>query len=204
MWRVIPILLASFALACAVEESTATSPQPLLRDAGAPPSLRGSWVLVDALTLSLQDGRLSMADGQDAWLLADRVIGAPVVNDAGDRLAYCRQGEGVELASIEVWELSAGARRGPRFLTDGDRPALSPDGELVAFVSGRTGIASVFVVPFAGGDALQLTNVGIERPGAPGQAPVGFVPPPHEAPPRFDDDQLVWDSPRGSHAVELP
>ena len=204
MWRVIPILLSALLLSCAGEETAELTSQILPQESGAPPRSQGSWDLVDGMMLSLEDGRLSMIDGPRDWALADRVIGLPTVSEAGDQIAYCRQGDGIELASIEVWDLAGGARRGPRVLADGDRPALSPDGEWVAFVSGRTGIASLWAVPFEGGAAAQLTNRGLASPAVHGRAPVGFVPPPHEGPPRFENDQLVWDSPVGVHAVELP
>ncbi|MCA9494232.1 MAG: hypothetical protein KC621_30100 [Myxococcales bacterium] len=85
-----------------------------------------------------------------------------------------------------------------------DRPALSEDGALVAFVSGRSGIASVWVVPFEGGEPRQLTNVGMRRvKGQPG-APEGFVPPPVDDSLRFDGDALVWSGPERAHRVELP
>jgi len=202
MWRVIPVLLAVVLTSCGAQAPDAASAP--IQDAGAPPRLAGEWTLAGGTRLLLQDGHLSLVDGPDVWTLADRVIGPPAVSDAGDRIAYCRQGEGVELGSIEVWELGEGARQGPRVLAGGDRPALSPSGEWVAFVSGRTGIASLWLVPFAGGDAVQLTNRGLESRWIPGQAPAGFVPPPHEGPPRFDGDRLVWRSPAGEHSLELP
>jgi len=39
-------------------------------------------------------------------------------------------------------------------------PVLAPDGRHIVFVSGRSGIASFWVVPAAGGEAVQLTNFG--------------------------------------------
>jgi len=86
-----------------------------------------------------------------------------------------------------------------------DRVALSHDGDRVAFVSGVTGIASVYLVPFAGGDPVQLTNVGLEdAPITVGRPPAGFVPPPHGGAPWFDGDVLRWVGPDGPHEVALP
>ena len=85
-----------------------------------------------------------------------------------------------------------------------DRVALSPDGAWVAYVSGLTGLASVWVVEArAGATPRQLTNVGLEaRPREPGKPPDGWVAPPHEEGSlRFDGDQLTWDAPDGPHQV---
>lgn len=79
-----------------------------------------------------------------------------------------------------------------------DRLALGPDGTL-AFVSGASGLASVWVLP-PEGEARQLTNRGLVP--TPGRAPAGFVAPPTRAAPRFHGDRLRWDT-RGQ-AVEVP
>jgi len=197
-------MLVPWLLSCASVPDGGAESRVVLEESDVPPRLRGAWELGGGVRLELEDGWLWFRDGPDRWIAADRVIGAPAVSGAGDRIAYCRQGDGIELASIEVWELENGERRGPVFLTDGDRPALSPDGEWVAFVSGRTGIASLWIAPFAGGEAIQLTNRDLERRRIPGEVPRGFVPPPHLSAPQFDGDRLVWRSPAGEHAVELP
>lgn len=77
-----------------------------------------------------------------------------------------------------------------RTLADGagvdDRPSVSSDGVTVVFVSGRSGIASLWRTTIDGAPAVQLTNAaivaGLERVGA----PEGFVPPPVSA------DRLEW------------
>lgn len=89
-------------------------------------------------------------------------------------------------------------------LVEGGRPdrlALSPDGEVVAFVWGITGVASVWTVPTDGGPATQRTNRALVR--VPGQAPAGFVPPPRE-PPGFAGTALAWTVDGVVHRVELP
>jgi hypothetical protein len=69
-----------------------------------------------------------------------------------------------------------------------DRPTISPDGKTVVFVSGRTGIASLFRTTIAGDPPVQLTNAhlepGLEREGD----PEGFVPPPVQA------SRISWSS----------
>lgn len=78
-----------------------------------------------------------------------------------------------------------------------DRVALAADGALAAFVSGRTGLASVYVVPTDGSRApVQLTNVGLDRTHR-----EGFVPPPAAAP-VFREGRLHWTDGEGvAHAV---
>ena len=84
-----------------------------------------------------------------------------------------------------------------------DRLALSGDGRWVAWFSGRSGIASLWAVPFEGGDPVQLTNVGL-RSGT-GGPPPGFVAPPVSDPPRFEGDVVTWKGPEGrTTRVELP
>lgn len=67
-----------------------------------------------------------------------------------------------------------------------DRPSISSDGVTVVFVSGRSGIASLWRTTLDGAPPVQLTNAaivaGLEREGA----PEGFVPPPVSA------DRLEW------------
>ncbi len=85
-----------------------------------------------------------------------------------------------------------------------DRPAISGDGERVAFVSGKTGLASIWVVPFAGGEPVQVTNVGVARRKGERGAPEGFVPPPVDDSLRFEGNALVWTAPDGPRRAELP
>lgn len=210
------VVLLALALGCASEPTESVEAE-LPVDAGMPPRERGSWQVKDG-GLRLLDGDLFLDDVDGSWPVATDVIGPPSISSACDRVAYARQAGEVALSSIEVLDASelCGFWKGPRVLVDhGDRPALSPDGEQVAFVSGRSGIASLWLVPFDGGEPIQLTNRGLTSPAVspahldgpvhpPGQPPAGFVPPPHSGPPRFDGDRLVWDAPDGPQEVALP
>jgi hypothetical protein len=69
-------------------------------------------------------------------------------------------------------------------------------------VASADGLPAVLVAPFDGGPAVQLTNRGLARPD--GGPPLGFVPPPHLEPLRFDDGALTWDSADGPHRAALP
>lgn len=67
-------------------------------------------------------------------------------------------------------------------LADGDgvddRPSVSPDGKTIVFVSGRTGVASLWRTTTDGAEPVQVTNshieAGVERNGD----PEGFIPTP--------------------------
>lgn len=159
------------------------------------PQWAGSWeapageLVQDGATLSL-----------DGHVIATDVLGTPAI--VGDRVALVRRPEtSVSVSVLQV--LTLGGE--PVTLVDEgspDRVALSPDAQWVAFCWGKTGISSVWAVPFSGGEPVQLTNVDLVR-GVDGE-PVGFVPPPHTGPLRFEGDTIVWDSPDGTHRVELP
>jgi hypothetical protein len=206
MGRILPLLGLVFLVSCTTASTPLPEPDLLLAEAGAPPRLRASWPLLDGATARLTDGHLWLGQGGEEWEIATDVIGVPAIDGAGTRFVYCRQADGHGLSSIEAWaRTEVGGWDGPHVLDDhADRPALSPDGERVAYVSGRTGIASIWLVPFAGGEAIQLTNAGLENNRVPGQPPAGFIAPPHEGPPRFDGDALIWDASDGHHRVVLP
>lgn len=96
----------------------------------------------------------------------------------GDQLAYpAPSSTGTDLLLVSLPE---GV---PRLLTDWpgyeDRPVFSPDGTQLAFFSGRTGLASLYLLDLATGEISQRTNVGLESaPRRHGRPPDGFVPPP--------------------------
>ncbi len=76
-----------------------------------------------------------------------------------------------------------------------DRLAVSASGKELAFVSGRSGYASVWLLKVhEAAPPVQLTNLGLEP--TPGQPPKGWTPPP-DGPPRFAGDRITWDSPYG-------
>jgi TolB protein len=72
-----------------------------------------------------------------------------------------------------------------RVLADGegvdDRPLVSPDGRTVVFVSGRTGVASLYRTSLDGEEPVQLTNTTIEAGVERDEEPADFVPPPVDA-----------------------
>ncbi len=80
------------------------------------------------------------------------------------RQAY-HAGEGKEAKygyRTHLWIAEAGGREAPRPLTRGDesasQPAWHPDGDRLAFVRTVDGKPQVFILPFEGGEAWQLTH----------------------------------------------
>jgi hypothetical protein len=158
----------------------------LLACAGPPESDRayagaGAWTVGGArLELHgtvLEGGGLALSGVYDEPVQAGGTLYVPADTGPGDGAIWAISTEnGVLTSRIAV--------------ADGrpDRLAVSPDGSL-AFVSGRSGLASVWLRTPAG-ELRQLTNVGV-RP-TPGHAPKEFVAPPRVAP-VFSADDLRWD-----------
>ncbi len=81
-----------------------------------------------------------------------------------------------------------------------EQPTALPDGR-VLFVSGRTGVMSLWVADVKGGAPRQLTNVGLVT----GGARDGFVPPPLGPIAIAADGRASWDDGYGQRwSVEVP
>jgi Tol biopolymer transport system component len=79
-----------------------------------------------------------------------------------------------------------------------DRPVVAPDGDQVAFVSGRSGVASWYVLDLpVNGEIVpvestrQLTNLNL-GPRRPGFARTGFTPPPNGLDYRWTGSGITW------------
>lgn len=156
----------------------------------ADPEFREARTLPNgAVALVTETGELRTTDASGAHhVLAQNVRGdlQPVGNTG--RLALTLRGELEDDAETAIALTNEDGTLS--VLADGagidDRPAVSPDGKTVVFVSGRTGIASLWRTTLEGAEPVQLTNahieVGVERDGD----PEGFVPPPMRV------DRLEW------------
>ena len=135
------------------------------------------------------------------------IVGQIAFDASGTRKVWVRRLEASVFTELVVAEWVAGewvsqvrivGRANP------DRPAIDPEGTTVAFVSGVSGLASVYVVPFDGStDPVQLTNVGMAHlRRSPGSPPEGFVAPPIDDSLTFDGDWLTWNGPLVPLAVQ--
>lgn len=140
-----------------------------------------------ALVTTERELKLRGADGAEKTL-ATQVKGE-VSAAPGQRLLFTR--EGLYEFNGESQVALVGEDGQTVVLADAegvdDRPAVSPDGKTVVFVSGRTGIASLWVTDLAGAPAVQLTNRSLVQ-SEDGSEPKGFVPVPVMA------DALTWQS----------
>ncbi|MCB9746281.1 MAG: hypothetical protein H6741_17865 [Alphaproteobacteria bacterium] len=194
-------------LACAAEPP-APSAEAAPKSVALPPEtdlpdLRsGAWPLGPDATLELSQGALHLRRADSRELVRIELVGVPAVS--GARAVLAHRDDGQVVSTLETLELRDGELLRRVVTKEGapDRVAISEDGAWIAWVSGATGIASVYAQPFEGGEAVQLTNVDLTY--TPGQAPEGFVPPPHEGPLLFDEGRLRWQAPEGPQEVKLP
>lgn len=179
---------------------------PLPPETDLRPVTHGDWPLAEGALVRRDAGLFFEAAGRNELLAID-VLGAPALSADGRRVAISHRDDGAVASAIDVVEQGEEGLVRRRLVTEGapDRVAMSPDGRWVVYVSGATGIASVWAAPFDGGAAVQLTNVGVEKQlREPGQPPEGFVPPPWQDPPRVEDGRVRWTSEDGEHEVALP
>lgn len=205
--------LPAAAVTHAVSAPTAArTPTPIARslERDQPPSQAGRWPIADGAHLELAGGGVltltTAAGGTARW--SEGVVGLPSLDARGERVVYAERRPGEHSTVLLARERAQGWEKA-RVLVQGggnpDRVSLAADGARVAFVSGKSGLASLWAVPFVGGAPVQLTNGGVEKqPRAPGLPPFGFVPPPHREPPRWEGKVLRWTSPAGEHEVALP
>jgi hypothetical protein len=128
-------------------------------------------------------GALSVEGPDGAFDLGAGALPELAFSPDSRRLVWPRQVDGPE---TELVLLELPPQGEPTVLLDWpgaeDRPVFSPDGGRLAFTSGKSGLASVYVLDLATGAVAQLTNVGLEdAPRAPGSPPDGWVPPPQAA-----------------------
>ncbi|MFT4625017.1 MAG: hypothetical protein ACI8PZ_003683 [Myxococcota bacterium] len=184
-------------LACGVEpDAVPTESDALGQSIGA-----GEWALAGGHRIVADASGLRI-EGPSAQVLSGELLGAPAVAPNGRFVFSERVGE-ARLRAVQrdgtEWAVHTVVAAG-----DPGRAAISNDGDTIAYVASAGGLPAVFVVPFSGGEPVQLTNVGVSHDPSRGGPPPGFVPPPHEAPLAFEGDTVTWTAPDGRHTVEVP
>ena len=200
--------VAVAALGCAVPDPPGDAPAATLPpEVSVRPASSGRWALAGGATLLLaRDGALRITGPGVELTLAADTLALPAIGRDGRRVAFAlRRADGFATA-VATARFADGSWRGPRVIVDGpgtpDRVALSADGSRIAYVDAADGVAALWIVPFDGGAATQLTNRALVRDG-PGP-PVGFVPVPDRAPPRFAGDRLTWTAGGRRYSEVLP
>lgn len=187
-----------FLFACAIEsQPIAAEPAPSVAMDGTPDVVlsQNEW------TFQTQNGQGSLTGPKSINLGPGVLHNAAFSNSL---LVFSRTGD-TPLADLFAVNLSSGLisqlTEWPGYE---DRPVFSPDGGRLAFFSGRTGLASLYVsnvslhvsssAPLntspnvsnvSLSEPVQLTNVGLEKAGRIGGPPKGYVPPP-------DDGVVIW------------
>lgn len=179
-----------------------------------PPMAAGSWSLACGAALELEPGGpLQILEPTGLRPMGGQAVGTPALDAAHTRVAWS-QAPVTRPETVVSVVACEGERWGePRTLVAGpgspDRVAISPDGAWVVWVSGASGVAALWAAPFAGGEPLQLTNVGVDPRGASnGAPPPGFAAVPHQAAPVIAPVEggrytVSWQAPDGEHSVEL-
>ena len=162
------------------------------------PYMGSGTVTVGDHALRLDGSQLLTGAGE---LLVDRLYTPPVTNGAW----LCAADDNTDgLGRLRCWDRQMRAVT----LATGGRPgrlAIQPGGQaggtvMVAWVASPQGLPQVFAGSADGRAAPRaLTNTDLRY--TPGQAPVGFVPPPLGQSLRFDGDWLRWEAPDGPRAV---
>jgi hypothetical protein len=156
----------------------------------------------DGEILFVRDGTLFRTSGAGVRPLASGVLSDFAIDGPGQLIAVVRPGIAHQSA-IEILGPD-GASQGLVIAAEGSNtlPLFTPDGRLL-YVSGRTGVVSLFWVDLDGKKERQLTNVGL----LPGAAVLGasFVAPPvtWRGMRWEDDERLTYDAGDEWLTVEL-
>lgn len=206
---VLPSLALPLLLACAPEASPPRSPAEAVDRAQAqvePAPGSGPMDFFPARRTLSPSGSVEVHVGEDRALrlalpqgerLLDQPVDPRVAFSPDEAWLYYARDAG--LGETEIWRValpSGSPEPVVQWSGNADRPALSPDGRRLAFVSGTTGLASFWVVPLDGplpvpfARGVQLSNKDLVR--VPGQAPEGFLPPPTTVLPTWDEQGLSW------------
>lgn len=181
----------------------------------------------DDLLVLRPGGRLTLRTGTGQRSLSSGVLGVPSVDESGRTAVWAEpigHGPQTRIRLLRPKESGEGWQVRTRLAGAGDpdRPALSPDGSVLVWVSAATGVPALWIDTVAPGGAEPLTNRQVDRSaGSPGQPPPGYIPVPHRSAPRItalphaSPDaidvaavegaawRIAWEAPDGPHALEV-
>jgi eukaryotic-like serine/threonine-protein kinase len=115
-------------------------------------------------------------NGKQAVLIFSQDGSQPAVPRSGERLAYTRSFE-----NVDIWGTSLDTKRvgQQRMLVASTRtqraPDISPDGKRIAFESDRSGVREVWVADIDGSNPVQLTHFNNPLTGSPRWSPNGHL-----------------------------
>lgn len=167
----------------------------------------GSTVSGDVTAVVDEGGALSVSIGASTRTVDTGVDRRMAIAPDERFLVYAKEGF---MDETDLWRVDL--PNGPvTRLTDWrgseDRPVISPDGRRLAFVSGKTGVASLYVVdlpldgtPIPVDLVTQLTNTAL-GPLRPGFPRTGFTPPPSGTDYSWTPNGLTWSAKGAEYSV---
>ena len=156
-----------------------TGAHELAKDVSGPQLLAWSAdgkrvLLTNRRTNQLVD--VDVENGKASILTFTQDAGEPAVARRGNRLAYARTYENVNIWGTGV---SPGSTEAHRLMVSSTRaqtaPDISPDGKRIAFESDRSGVREIWVSDIDGGNAVQLTHLNHPLSGTPRWSPTGHL-----------------------------
>ena len=119
---------------------------------------------------------VDVENGKESIFAFTQDAGEPAVARRGNRLAYTRTHENVNIWGTSV---APGGPEAHRLMVSSTRaqqaPDISPDGKRIAFESDRSGVREVWVSDIDGGNAVQLTHLNHPLMGTPRWSPTGHL-----------------------------
>ncbi len=146
------------------KEDMATTPHPISQDA----------ITTSSTTIQVQATQEAAIPHANPFIDVDDVLALKLVSDPqispdGSFIAYTVQcNEDMNTTSSAIWLIHSqdGKTQTPRQLTGiGTQkyrdfaPRWSPDGQFLAFLSDRNGTAQIYILPLAGGESQQVSNL---------------------------------------------
>jgi dipeptidyl aminopeptidase/acylaminoacyl peptidase len=145
-------------------EDMATTPHPIAQDTITTSSTTIQVPATQEATVPTANPYISIDD-----LLALKIVSDPQISPEGSLIAYTVQSnEETNTSSSSIWLIHSqdSKTHTPRPLTGTGTqkhhdfaPRWSPDGQFLAFLSDRNGTVQIYILPLAGGETQQVSNL---------------------------------------------